>query len=77
MALTLIPCRSGSSAGRLGEADDRGLGRAVDRDERLAAAAGLDAMLMIRPPRPCAIIWLAAACRVKSVPATLMRKSRS
>ena len=35
------------------------------------------AMLMILPPRPCAIICFAAACRQKSVPPTLMRNSRS
>ena len=41
IALTLMPCLIRSESGRLGQADHRRLGRAIDRDQRLAAPTGL------------------------------------
>ena len=63
--------------GRLGEADDRSLGGAIDGDQRLAAPAGLAGHVDDLAALAAAIIELAAACSVNSVPEKLTENSLS
>ena len=56
MPLTLILCLIRARPGRLGQADDRGLGGAIDRDQRLAAPAGLAGEVDDLAAAPCSTI---------------------
>ena len=67
MALTLMPCLIRSRPGRLGQADDGRLGGAIDGHQASPRRPAWEAMLMIFPPLPRAIMDCATACRVKSV----------
>jgi hypothetical protein len=65
--------RSGST-GRLRERDHGRLRGAVDRDQRLAPPPRLACHVDDAGPFRRSIMWRATACRVNSVPATLMSK---
>ena len=62
--------------GRLGEADDRGLGSAIDGVSADPRRPAWLARLMILPPVPAAAMVRATACRVKNKPSTFTEKTR-